>query len=355
MNRFVIRFSFTRVQDSFWTIGQIVLAALTSYLFARYVLGHQVPLLAVTVAISSLGFARDTKPKQVLSTAIAMFSGVVLSETLLSLFGQGALQLAFAIFLALLLARLLTSNPAFTITVALQAVLVQLLQTPVSGIFERSIDGLVGGVVALVFVSLMPRNPIKLARQDSKELFLVFRSTLSNVAAVLRTPNQELADQALEDIRKTQPLVDRWRSSLDSAIAISNLSPVYRWAQKEMAQQLQVADGMDLATRNLRVLTRRVDFLVRDEKPRPQLADLIGKIIIATELLEQTSDDFSVTLKARKYLRKIPSGLNPRVFDPPLSVSETALLLEIRPLYVDLAVASGIDASQARALLPAVD
>jgi len=43
------------------------------------------------------------------------------------------------------------------------------------------------------------------------------------------------------------------------------------------------------------------------------------------------------------------------VFDPPLTVSESALLLEIRPLYVDLAVAAGIAADQARSLLPKVD
>ena len=355
MNRFVIRFSFARVRDSFWTIGQIVLAALSSYLFARYVLGHQVPLLAVTVAISSLGFSRDTKPKQVLLTAIAMFSGVVLSETLLQTFGSGALQLAIAILLALVIARLFTSNPAFTITVAIQAVLVQLMQTPVTGVYSRAIDGLIGGAIALIFVSLMPRNPVKLAKQDSKALFLVFRNTLSTVAAVLRSPNADLADQALTEIRKTQPLVDNWKSSLESALSISRISPFYRWTTKEIGQQWQVAEGMDLATRNLRVLTRRVHFLVRDEKPRPQLADLVGKIIIATELLEQTSDDFSVTQKAKKYLRKIPVSLSPKVFDPPLTISESALLLEIRPLFVDLAVAAGIGADQARSLLPKVD
>ena len=43
------------------------------------------------------------------------------------------------------------------------------------------------------------------------------------------------------------------------------------------------------------------------------------------------------------------------VFDPPLTISESALLLEIKPLFVDLAVAAGIGADQARSLLPKVD
>lgn len=355
MNRFVIRLSVARVRDSLWPISQVVLAAMLSYSIAHYFLNHAVPLLAVTVAISSLGFSRDTKPKQVLSTAIAMLSGIVLSESLLQLFGSGVLQLGLAIALALLVARLFTSNPAFTITVTIQAVLVQLLQTPVTGVYSRAIDGLIGGLVALIFVALLPRNPIKLSRNDSKALFAVFKSTLGAVAAVLRAPDVEVADHALEDIRKTQPLLDNWISSLESAKAISRISPFYRWAEKEIGQQMQVATGMDYATRNLRVLTRRVDYLVRDEKPRPQLADLVGKIIIATELLEQTSDDFSVTQKARKYLQKIPASLDPKVFDPPLTTSESAVLLQIRPLYVDLAIAAGVEPARARVLLPKVD
>jgi uncharacterized membrane protein YgaE (UPF0421/DUF939 family) len=355
MNRFVIRFSFSRVRDSLWSIGQIVLAALTAYLIARYGLGHAVPLLAVTVTISSLGFNRDSRPRQVLSTAIAMFSGVLLSETLLLTLGSGALQLALAIALAMMLARLFTSNPAFTITVALQAVLVQLLETPATGIYSRAIDGLIGGAVALIFTALLPRNPIKLAKADSKALFGVFTKTLAALHSVLLKPDVAVAHGALEEIRKTQTLVDNWQATLQSAQAIARISPFYRWAKAEIAEQQEVAAGMDLATRNLRVLARRIDYLVRDDKPRPQLARLLAKILIAVDLLEQTSDDFSVTQKARKYLRKLAKELAIERYTPALPQSEIAVLMQIRPLYVDLVIAAGVEPEAARRLLPRVD
>ena len=47
--------------------------------------------------------------------------------------------------------------------------------------------------------------------------------------------------------------------------------------------------------------------------------------------------------------------LDPKTFDPPLTTSESAVLMQVRPLFIDLAIAAGIQPSQARALLPYVD
>ena len=177
----------SRVKDSLWQIMQLVLASTIAYLIARYGLGHPVPLLAVTVAISSLGFVRDTRPGRVATTALAMVMGVVLSETMLVLFGPGALQLLVVILLALLLARFISPNPTFALTVAIQAVLVQLLEAPTGGDFARVIDGLIGGLVALAFTALVPRNPIRLARADSRLLFATIKETLAKLREVLLT------------------------------------------------------------------------------------------------------------------------------------------------------------------------
>ena len=352
---FSLRGSLARIKDSAWTIVQIVLAATTAYLIARYGLGHPVPLLSVTVSISSLGFARDTRPDRVLTTALAMIFGILISELLLISFGSGPLQLFVAITSSLVLARLISANPAFALTVTLQAVLVQLLQEPTGGVFARALDGIVGGLVALAFTAMLPRNPIKLARQDASKLFVVFSQTLSLIQSVLAKPDIDLADQALEKIRATQPLVDNWRGSMESAAAITKISPFYRWAQKEVRDQALVLEGMDLATRNLRVVARRVDYLVRDLKPRPQLAELTSKIVTAVQLIESSADDFSVAQKARKYLTKLIKELDPKRFEPELTLSEAAVLMQYRPLVVDLCHAAGVAGTKARDLLPRVD
>lgn len=344
-----------RIRDSIWTIAQIVLAATTAYLIARFGLNHPVPLLAVTVSISSLGFSRDTRPDRVLTTAIAMVFGIALSELLLLNFGSGPIQLFVAMGSALLVARLISANPAFALTVTLQAVLVQLLQEPSGGVFARAIDGVIGGLVALAFTALMPRNPIKLSRRDSTALFTAFKETLQDVRSVLLRPDEDLADRALGRIRQTQPIVDNWRGSLESASAISKISPFYRWASKEIAAQQVVLEGMDLATRNLRVVARRVDYLVKDGKPRPALADLASRVLLAVELIETSADDFSIAQKARKYLSKLIKELDPKSFPGALTISEVSVLMQFRPMVVDLCEAAGIDSVTARKLLPQVD
>lgn len=350
-----IRGSLQRLKDSIWQIMQLVVASFASYLFAHFVLGHPVPLLAVTVAISSLGFSRDTRPGRVGSTALAMVIGVLISETLLITLGHGAIQLSLAILVSLLLARIFTKNPAFALTVTIQAVLVQMLTAPTGGPFARVIDGLVGGLVALAFTALLPRNPIKLARKDAAELFGLMKQTLADLRQVALTGDPEVADNALSRIRKSQPLVDNWQGSLDSALAISKVSPFYRWAQQEIAQQRQLLEGMDLATRNLRVITRRVDFLLQEGKALDQIAGLFSKLLIATDLLEQSIDDFSMRAKAKKYLEKFIVTLDPGLFSPKLTLGETVLLMQLRPLTIDLAIASGLDAAKARRLLPKVE
>ena len=344
----------SRVRDSLWQIMQLVLASSVAYLIARFGLGHPVPLLAVTVAISSLGFARDTRPGRVATTALAMVMGVVLSESSLALFGSGALQLTLVILLALLLARLISPNPAFALTVAIQAVLVQLMEAPTGGDFTRVIDGLIGGLVALAFTALVPRNPIRLARADSRLLFATVKETLAKLREVLLTTDKLTADIALENIRQTQPLVDNWRSSLESAAAIAKVSPFYRWAQKEIADQRVLFAGLDLATRNLRVITRRIDYLLEDKKPRPELAAVIAKTLIAVDLLEQSLDDFSLRAKSQKYLSKLIRTLDPKTIGD-AGLSDQVVFMQIRPMVVDLAIAAGVEAEQARKLLPKVD
>ena len=333
---------------------QLVLASSVAYLIARFGLGHPVPLLAVTVAISSLGFARDTRPGRVATTALAMVMGVVLSETSLALFGSGAAQLTAVILVALLLARLISPNPTFALTVAIQATLVQLLDAPTGGDFARVIDGLIGGLVALAFTALVPRNPIRLARADSRLLFATIKETLAKLREVLLTTDELTADLALENIRQTQPLIDNWKSSLESAAAITKVSPFYRWAQKEIDDQKVLFAGLDLATRNLRVITRRIDYVLQDQKPRPELAALISKALIAVDLLEQSLDDFSLRAKAQKYLLKLIRQLDPKTIEG-AGLSDQVVFMQIRPMIVDLAIAAGVEAEQARKLLPKVD
>ncbi len=73
-------FSLHRAGTSVPAVLQITVAAIAAFLFAREVLGHDVPLLAVVVSLSSLGFVRDARPARVLETAVGMILGIAVAE-----------------------------------------------------------------------------------------------------------------------------------------------------------------------------------------------------------------------------------------------------------------------------------
>jgi uncharacterized membrane protein YgaE (UPF0421/DUF939 family) len=346
--------SYRRAIESLAPILQIVLGATAGYSIAFYGLGHAVPLLAVTVTITALGFSRDARPRRVLETAIGMITGIALSEGMLQLFGHGVWQIALTLLVCLLSARFISGSATFALTVGLQAMLVQILPEPDGGVFVRSIDGIVGGVTALVITAVIPRDPRGLARIDANKLFDIFLEAVDSLKLATRDVDIQVADETLRKVRRTQPLVDNWRMSLDSAISIARISPFLRKYRDELRGQVRLMRGMDLATRNLRVVVRRIDFLLRDRQPRPYLADLFEQIGDATRVLARSVQEPEVLDDAQEMLVEIIHQLDPKKHGIADQIREASVLLLLRPLLVDLLCASGMSEEDARAELPAV-
>jgi uncharacterized membrane protein YgaE (UPF0421/DUF939 family) len=346
--------SYRRAIESLAPILQIVLGATAGYSIAFYGLGHALPLLAVTVTITALGFSRDARPRRVLETAVGMITGIALSEGMLQLFGHGVWQMALTLLVCLLSARFISGSATFALTVGLQAMLVQILPEPDGGVFVRSIDGIVGGITALVITAVIPRDPRGLARIDANKLFDIFLEAVDSLKLATRDVDIQVADETLRKVRRTQPLVDNWRMSLDSAISIARISPFLRKYRDELRGQVRLMRGMDLATRNLRVVVRRIDFLLRDRQPRPYLADLFEQIGDATRVLARSVQEPEVLDDAQEMLVEIIHQLDPKRHGIADQIREASVLLLLRPLLVDLLCASGMSEEDARAELPAV-
>lgn len=341
-----------RLVGSVPAVLQVSVTAIAAYAFAHYVLGHAVPLLAVTVTISSLGFVRDARPVRVLETAVGMSVGIALAEVLLLGFGQGTWQLGVALVLTLLVARFLSPAASFAIAAAVQSALVMLLPVPDGGPFVRTLDGLVGGVFALIATAVIPRDPRRSARRDAQRLIDEHIRTLASLVAALRLGDVEEADRALARARATQPALESWRSTLDSGLAIARISPFLRSAVFDLERQHTMLSGMDLATRNLRVIARRIDYVSRDGAARPELADLLARTSVALGILAQSVGDVAQQPIARQSLLEITKHLDPVAMLASASVSEQALVLVVRPYLVDLLTATGLSTGEAQAALP---
>ena len=349
-----LRDSIQRVIESIAPILQISLAAMIGYSIAHYGLGHAIPLLAVTVSITSLGFTRDARPRRVVETAAGMIFGIALSETLLTFFGQGLWQMATILLISFTLARFVNPSAAFALTVGIQSMLVYLLPAPVGGVYMRSIDGIIGGLVALAVTALIPRNPRAMAIKDGDKLFDMFLGSLASLRTALLNVDIKVADEALSRVRRSQPLIDNWRMSLDTAISISRISPFMRKHREDLSDQVRLLRGMDLAMRNLRVVVRRIDFLLRDGQKRPYLADLIEQIADGVGVLADGLESAEKRDAAQLKFVEIIHQLDPKKFGIADQLTEASVLLLLRPMLVDLLCASGMSEDDARAELPKI-
>jgi uncharacterized membrane protein YgaE (UPF0421/DUF939 family) len=346
------RRSLARVGESAIPILQIVVAATGAYAFAAYVLGHPAPLLAATVTISSLGLVRDARPRRVLETVIGMLVGVLVAESLLLIAGQGWWQLAIALGLTLAVARFLSPQPGFAIAAAIQSVIVIVI--PAGTPWNRLIDGIVGGIAALLVTALIPRNPRRSAIHHGEELFRAVDSTADTLVRALRRGDRLRAERGLEKARALQPLVDSWRATLESGLAISRISPFLRRQRFDLARHERIRQAMDLATRNLRVVARRVVYLCDDGTARPVAAEMLSEIMRAADVLRGSLSDISLEPVAREALRAVAGRLDPGVLIPGAGLGDQNLIAAMRPLVVDLLVATGMQPVDARACVPRI-
>lgn len=348
------RLAARRVWESLPAIVQIVAAVAAAYSIAHWGVGHAYPILAITVTINSLGFSRDARPQRVAETVLGILIGVALSDGLSLLFGKGLWQLVVVLLVVFVVGRAVSSNPAFAVAAAVPSALVVILPVPDGGPFGRTLDALIGGVIALIVTALIPRDPGRAAARERRVLFSAIGEAIVSVIDCLKDADEAAGELGLARLRRTQPLIDAWAGHLETALAVSRISPFLRSRLPDLQRSSRVLVAADLATRNLRTIARRVEFLVRDGVPRPALAELLVQFGTAIALLGEELDDPQIVGAARSLLSDLARRLDPGTVIPDAHLTDAALLLLLRPLAVDLLVGTGMPIDQARALLPEV-
>jgi uncharacterized membrane protein YgaE (UPF0421/DUF939 family) len=346
------RRGFRRVQGSSIAILQIVVATTAAFAFAHYVLGHAAPLLAATVCVSSLGLVRDARPRRVLETVLGMLVGILVAELLLLFAGSGWWQLALALALTLVVARFLSAQASFAIAAGIQALIVMVI--PANAPFSRLVDGLIGGVAALLVTALIPRTLQKSESRDGVAVFRAMDGAIATLTQALRRGDRIRAERGLEKARALQAPTEAWALSLDSSRAIAGISPFLRRQRSELQRHERIRQSLDLATRNLRVIGRRVVYLCDDGRPRPVAADVLSELARAAEVLGRSLDDISLQPVAREALVAVASRLDPAVMLPDAGLGDQNLIAALRPFAVDLLTATGMPPAEARASVPRI-
>lgn len=343
------RAALDRVVRSLPAIVQIVVAATAAYLLARGLLGHELPLVAVTVTIISLGLARDATPRRVVESVIGINIGIIVAALLVQVIGQGAWQIAVILAVTLLVARAVSPSAPFAIAAAVQSMLVAVLPAPETGVFARSLDGLIGGAMALLFTALIPRFDLVRQRGEATALFSLLDQSLGGLHGALAMGDAPAAELALARSRRSQALIDTWTRSLESARGVAAVSPWLRRQRARLTEEARLLAVADLTTRHVRAIARRVEVIARDGLPRPVLAELMESAAEVVRLLGRSRDDDAARYAARAVAAGLAARCAPTAVD---GVGDQVVIVLLRPFAFDVLVHLGMPPDEARALLP---
>lgn len=355
------RAGFLRVRNSMPKIIQATICAVGAYWFAEFLLGHEGPLFAATSALIALGFGSDTHIRRTLEVAIGCTLGIAVGDVLLTILGQGLWQAGVVLFISLMLARFLDRGTIFSTQLGLQALLVVLLPPNADGIFGRSIDAIVGGVFAMAIVALSPRDPRHEPVKELQTLLRELSGTLQDAANALAKLDSTGSWHALTRARATQATMNKIPAALRAANELATINPVYRNRRSEIKRLRRIADGTDLAMRNMRVFTRRLASVISHEAVSVEAAELLAAFLeqVAEEvnLMNRSISERSQPArmraehKAREGLMLKAAELAPANFEV-TGVEGEGLVLLLRPFLVDLMRASGVDHDAAATYLP---
>lgn len=336
-----------RVRSSAWAIAQCGIAAGLAWAFASDVLGHDRPFFACVAAVVCLGVRAAQRLRRVAELAAGVTVGVAVGDALVGVLGTGAWQIGLVVGIALLLAVALDGGPLIVAQAGLQAVFVLALpRTPGSGLYRWE-DALVGGATALLVAALLPADPWRRSRRQASAVLRDLARVLALDAEALRRADPLLAADALAEARATGTGLAAWADAVGTGRDISRLSPLRRdpgGATWSAANRLHA--GVDRATRNLRVLVRRVVFALETGDVLPAaLPDLLDQL--AEVLVELAEDDTG----AQASLLLLGRALDPGRLHAE-TLSGQVVVAQLRSAVVDLLVATGTTVDQARAALP---
>ncbi|WP_020106043.1 aromatic acid exporter family protein [Nocardia sp. 348MFTsu5.1] len=345
-----------RLRVSIVPVLQCALGAGLAWWIATEIFGHTHPFFAPIAAVISLGLSAGRRWRRALEVAAGVTVGVAVGDLIISVIGSGTWQIMVVVAIAMSAAVLVDKGQLVPIQAASSAVLVATLLPPggVEG-FNRMIDAFTGGVVAIVVIALMPTHPVLRARRDAADVLATIADVLSDVAGGLRQMDQDRVRSALEHARGTQSGIDEMRTDLSGGKEISKISPLH-WANHSRFDRLAaVADPLDNAVRNVRVLARRAAGAVENGEPiQPEIIELVADLGHASYVLNdmmladpgQSPDQADGARVLRSIARRSGKSL---VADSGLT--ETVILAQVRSTLVDLLMVCGLTRVSAMATL----
>jgi uncharacterized membrane protein YgaE (UPF0421/DUF939 family) len=345
-SRTSMRTRWERVRANWRVMVQASVAVAIAWALAKFALGHKAPFFAPISAIIALGNSYFQRTRRAVELVAGVTLGVAAADLLAREIGQGVAQLSVAVFVAIGLGVFFGTSQLFVNQVAVSAVLVFTVTSSSQSPFSRAVDALVGGTVALVVAAVvLPADPVRLLREAARPILDELAATLADIASVLRTRDPEAAEEAL--IRARGNDGEGFHAAARESRSTTRLSPARRRARDTVEFYAVVAERVDLAVRNARVLARgTMRALSLDDNVPPDVPEAIDELAVGVHALAralETDEPFDAVREP--VLRAAASAT--RVLESTANLSVSVLVGQVRSTANDLLTATGLTYEQA--------
>jgi uncharacterized membrane protein YgaE (UPF0421/DUF939 family) len=328
-------------------------AAGLAWWIAKDLLHHTRPFFAPIAAVIVLSASVGQRWRRAAELVIGVALGIGVADLLILLIGVGVVQIAVVVGLAIAAAIFVGGGALAVSQAAASAVLVSTL-TPMDGgqQFDRFVDTLVGGTVGIIVVALLlPFNPLTRVQRAAGQALDLLADALRTTAQALRDRDPEQARQALTAMRATEPDHAALHDSLVMGRETASLAPI-RWRSRgALTRYVDAAVHVERATRNARVLARRVASMLQDGEPVPDdLARALDTLAGAVGTLRAELARSEEPVRAREEALDAVRAASVAYQDG-VGFSGSVVVAQVRSAVVDLLRATGLSESRADRLV----
>ncbi len=340
-----------RLRANSWHIAQCAVAAGVAWLVATEVVGHETPFFAPIAAVLGLGTSYGQRLRRVAEVTLGVAIGVFVADLFVLLFGSGAWQLTVVVALSMTTAFLLDAGRLFVTQAAVQSIVVVTLIPDPGAAFTRWSDALVGGAVALVAATLVPRAPLRRPREQSAVVVRKVAQLLRAAAEVMREGDVERAMDLLADARATDGLIRELQDASDEGLSVVASSPFRLRHREPLRRMAELVEPLDLAMRNTRVLVRRAAVAAYRREPVPRAyAVVCDELADATDLVAVELEADRMPTAARPALLEVAAASSH--VERSRELSAEMLLGQMRSVAADLLRITGLGVVESTDALP---
>jgi uncharacterized membrane protein YgaE (UPF0421/DUF939 family) len=329
-------------------------AASLAWLVATELVGHDQPFFAPISAVITLGLTVGERRRRAVELAIGVVVGIAIADALVAAIGTGTWQIGVVVALAMAAAALVGGGSLLASQAGASAVLVATLQPPDGGFdFERAIDALVGGGIALVVSSLLfPVHPMRLVRESAGPVVDQLVAALEQVATALTSRRPEDADAALLAVARVDGAHDHLIETLEAAGEAARLSPQRRGALGGVDRYAIAAGELGRAIENVRALARgAVRAAALGDSIPPEAVEAVTELAASAKALKDYLDGGDPEPARRAAVRA--AALANAVLEATGNLSAVHIVGQIRLAAVDLLRATGLERDRAQAAVRA--